>query len=129
VGAQLSVPLFSGGRLRRHVEAAEAAREAALANYRGTVLRAFADAESAVVRFAGDRGRAATLASAAATLAESLGLERKRYAAGDVSMLDVLAAERSANRAADQRAGSAGQLLVDFVALQKALGGGWLSVN
>lgn len=126
---QLSVPLFNGGRLRRQVEAARAARDAALASYRGTVLRAFADAESAVVRFAGDRHLAVSLAAAAGTLEESLRLERTRYAAGDNSMLDVLAAERSANRAADQRAESAGQLVVDFVALQKALGGGWQAPN
>jgi NodT family efflux transporter outer membrane factor (OMF) lipoprotein len=126
---QLTLPLFAGGRLRRQSEAAEAARDAALSSYRAIVLRAIADAESAVVRYAGDRRNAASLAAAAAQLEESAGFERTRYAAGDVSMLEVLTAERSANRAADMRSQSSGQSALDFVALQRALGGGWQAAD
>lgn len=124
-GPQLSLPLLAGGRLRRQAEAARAAQEAAIAVYRGTVLRAIAETETAVVRFAASRRDAEGLGAAAEQLTDRARLERLRYDAGDVSMLDVLSAERSANRAADQRAESAGRLAVDFVALQKALGGGW----
>lgn len=124
-GPQLTLPLFAGGRLRYQVKAAEAAREAALASYRGTVLKAFADAESSIVRFAAERGRAAILAVAAATLDASLELERRRFAAGEVAAIDVLAAQRTADQAADQRAASAGELARNFIALGKALGGGW----
>ena len=48
-----------------------------------------------------------------------------RFAAGDASMIDVLAAERALNQAADQRVASQAQLTRDYVALGKALGGGW----
>lgn len=124
-GPQLTLPLFAGGQLRRQAEAAKAARDAAVAIYRGTVLRAIAEAETAVVRFAASRRDAAGLGAAAGQLADRAGLERLRYDAGDISRLEVLLAERSANRAADLRAESAGRLALDFVALQKALGGGW----
>lgn len=124
-GPQLTLPLFAGGRLRYQVKAAEAARDAALAGYRSTVLKAFADAESSIVRFAAERGRAAALASASATLDASLNLERRRFAAGEVAAIDVLAAQRTADQAADQRAASAGELARNFIALGKALGGGW----
>ncbi len=125
VGPQLTVPLFAGGRLHRQTEAAKAGQEAALAVYRGTVLRAMSEAETAVVRFAASRRDAAGLDSAAGQLAGRAALERRRYDAGDISMLEVLLAERASNHAADQRAESAGRLALDFVALQKALGGGW----
>jgi outer membrane protein, multidrug efflux system len=126
---QLTLPLFAGGRLRRQSEAAAAARDAALDTYRATVLRAVADAESAVVQFSGGRRNALSLASAASQLDESAALERTRFAAGDVSLLEVLASERAAIRAADQRSQSSGQSALDFVAVQRALGGGWQAAN
>jgi NodT family efflux transporter outer membrane factor (OMF) lipoprotein len=122
---QLTLPLFAGGRLRGQVEEAKSARDAALGSYRATVLRALADTETALVRYATERRREATLAAAAASLDSSAALERRRFVAGDSSMIDVLAAERLAFQAADQRAASAGQLAQDYVALGKALGGGW----
>lgn len=122
---QLTVPVFAGGRLRRQVESAEAARDAATASYRSTVLRAFADTETALVQFAAERSRNANLTAAAAALDGNLGHERRRFNVGDASMLEVLAADRSAAQAEDQRVAGAGQLALDYVALGKALGGGW----
>jgi len=122
---QLSIPLFAGGRLRGQADAARAGRDAALASYRATVLRALADAESSLIHYAAERRREADLETAASNLDATLVLERQRFAAGDASLIDVLAAERLANQAADQRAASAGLLAQDYVALGKALGGGW----
>jgi outer membrane protein TolC len=111
--------------LRAQVEASEAARDAALSSYRATVLRALSDSETSIVRFASERRREATLAAASDTLTANLGLERKRFAAGDSSMIEVLAAERALNEAVDRRVASQAQLASDYVALGKALGGGW----
>ena len=127
IAPQLTLPIFAAGRLHQQSKAAEAGRQAALESYRSSVLHAIADAESAVVQYAGDRRNASSLAGAASRLEENAALQRQRYTAGDVSQVEVLAAERSANRAADQRSQSAGQSVLDFVALQKALGGGWQS--
>jgi len=129
VGPQLTVPLFAGGRLRSQVDAAEAGRAAALASYRSAVLRALSDTESSLVRYATERRREAELSAAVANLESSLVLERRRFDAGDVSMIDVLAAERLALQEADQRAESAGQLAQNYIALGKALGGGWQVPN
>ncbi|MBS0393048.1 MAG: efflux transporter outer membrane subunit [Proteobacteria bacterium] len=122
---QLTLPLFAGGRLRGQADAARAARDAALGSYRSTVLRALSDTESSMVRFAADRDRFADLDAAASALAASVALEQRRFEAGDASMLEVLAARRTADQAADQRAAEAGQLAQDYIALGKALGGGW----
>jgi NodT family efflux transporter outer membrane factor (OMF) lipoprotein len=122
---QLTVPLFEGGRLRTQVKASEAARDAALGAYRATVLRALSDTETSIVRFASERHRAATLADALTALTEAADLERRRYAAGDTSKLELLAAERAAVQAADLECASRAELDRNYVALGKALGGGW----
>jgi len=129
IGPQLTLPLFAGGQLRAQVDVAKAGRDAALAAYRATVLRALADTESSLMRFAAERNREASLAAAAASLEANLALQHRRFEAGDASMIDVLAAERAANLAADQRAASNGQLVQDYIALGKALGGGWQAAN
>ena len=125
VGPQLTLPLFAGGRLRGQVDAAEAGRNAVLATYRATVLRALADTESSLVHFATERSREAALAEAVTRLEKRLSLERRRFQAGDASWIDVLVAERIAVVAADLRASSDGQLAQDYIAVGKALGGGW----
>jgi NodT family efflux transporter outer membrane factor (OMF) lipoprotein len=127
VAPQLTLPLFAGGRLRGQAEAARAGERAALAGYRGTVLRALADAESAIIQLAADRRREASLATAAENLARDAALERRRFEAGDISRLELLAAERLADQAADQRAAGDGALARSYVALGKSLGGGWQS--
>jgi NodT family efflux transporter outer membrane factor (OMF) lipoprotein len=122
---QLTLPLFEGGRLRAQVQASEAARDAALGAYRAAVLRALSDTEASIVRFAGERHRAATLAETQTALEQAAALERRRFAAGDTSMLAVLAAERATQQAADQHIASQAELARNYVALGKALGGGW----
>ena len=122
---QLTLPLFAGGRLRSDVRSAQADLDAAIATYRNTVLQALADVESCIVRYAAAATRHAALAAAAGSLAESVAAVRRRQAAGDVSMLDVLAAERTADEMRDQTTAAAMELARSYVALNKALGGGW----
>ena len=125
IAPQLTLPLFAGGRLKGNVRAAKAARDAALGSYRSAVLLAFADTESSLIRYSTERSREASLAATALTLKAALELERRRYGAGDTSMLDVLAAERAVTQAEDQHAASRAQLARDYITLGKALGGGW----
>jgi outer membrane protein, multidrug efflux system len=125
LGPQLTIPIFTAGRLRHQVEANAAARDAALAKYRSTVLNAVAEAESALVRLSAEQSRAASYAAACRALEGSLALARRRYQAGEAALTEVLDVQRSLNQLSDLRVQSAGQAVLDFVALQKALGGGW----
>jgi NodT family efflux transporter outer membrane factor (OMF) lipoprotein len=125
IAPQLSLPLFTGGRLRSQVKQAEAAREAALAAYRGQVLRALADAESSIVRYAAARARATAAEQAATALSGNVETVELRRAAGESSKIDVLAATRSVDDAQDQRVAAAGDVARAYVALNRSLGGGW----
>ena len=54
-------------------------------------------------------------------------LTDQRYRAGTSSVLDWLDAERTRYRAEQDRVHSDGQLIKDYIALQKSLGLGWRS--
>lgn len=125
VGPQVSLPVFSAGRLHRQSEAAEAGRTASLANYRSVVLAALADVETALVRYAADGQRARALHDALDRVDGVRALTQLRYEAGEATLLEVLDAERATEALGDQAAAADGQVGLDFVSLHKALGGGW----
>ena len=124
-GPQLSVPLFAGGRLRAQTEAASAGRDAALAGYRATVLRALGDAETTIVRYAAERHRLAALTGQAAALHAAAELERLRFQAGESSRVESIGADHAERVAADVQLVSEAQALRAYAALGKALGCGW----
>ncbi|RRN57441.1 TolC family protein, partial [Caulobacter sp. 602-1] len=47
IGAGLAQPIFNGGRLKAQVQASDARKPQAAASYRGVVLNAFAETETA----------------------------------------------------------------------------------
>jgi outer membrane protein TolC len=122
---EVSIPLFNGGRLRSEADAARAGREVALAAYRSVVLAAFADADGALARLAGDHVNERGLSLAADGLGSAYRREQGRFRAGDISRIELLGSEQAANRAEDRRAEASGALAADYAALNKALGGGW----
>jgi NodT family efflux transporter outer membrane factor (OMF) lipoprotein len=113
------------GRVRAQVNAAEADRVAAIARYRGAVLSALQDAESALSRFGHERERVGRLSLADASSARALELTQQRNRAGTASLIDVLDVERQHVRNEQDLAQARAALTSDFVALQKALGLGW----
>jgi NodT family efflux transporter outer membrane factor (OMF) lipoprotein len=127
VAPQLTAPLFAGGRLRGQVRMAEAGRDAALGHYRATVLRALADAESSIVRLAGARIRQRNIDAAASAFQAAVRSAQLREHAGESSRVDVLLATRAADDARELDVVAAADSARAFVALQRALGGGWQS--
>jgi NodT family efflux transporter outer membrane factor (OMF) lipoprotein len=125
IAPQLTLPLVAGGRLRSGVRAAQANLDAAVATYRGTVLRAVADAESSIVRYGAALTRLSAFGAAADARESNLAAIRQRQEAGDASMVDLLAAERAADDATEQRTLAAVEVAARYIALNKALGGGW----
>ncbi|HEX8556347.1 MAG TPA: efflux transporter outer membrane subunit, partial [Sphingomonas sp.] len=80
--AGLTQAIFNGGRLRSQVRSAEAATDAALASYRGTVLLALEDVENAIVALDSARLREAEFRIAFEAATASAQLSRSQYRSG-----------------------------------------------
>ncbi len=124
-GGGLTAPLFHGGALAAQRAAAEAAYKTALARYRQTVLRAFAQVADILQALAHDAESVATEDKAVASAEASLRLTRLSYAAGNVGVLQVLDAQRQYQQARLGAVRAQAKRYVDTAQLFLAMGGGW----
>ncbi|MDR3685159.1 MAG: efflux transporter outer membrane subunit [Geothrix sp.] len=125
LSAGLLQPLFHGGALRAQKRGAEAGLDQALADYRQTVLVAFANVSDALnaVRFDAQSMQAQVESERAA--ARSLELARAQYRIGAASYLQLLDATRSWQLARMGLIRARAASLSDTTALYAALGGGF----
>ncbi|CAH1661167.1 RND efflux system, outer membrane lipoprotein CmeC [Chelatococcus asaccharovorans] len=125
IGPTLSVPIFNGGQLKAAVEIAEAQRDQYFIAYQSAVLTALEDVENAIVSLAQEGVKSGRLAVAAKHYRDAASLGRSLYQSGSQSFLDLLEAERSLYSAEDAFITSQVAITTDYIALNKALGGGW----
>ncbi len=121
----LSLPLFDGGFRRAQVEAASAREEQALAAYRASVLAALEEVENALVGLGAASSARASLREALEEQRQAARFARELYVGGVADFLTVLDAERERFALEDRFLASDGEVALQFVALAKALGGGW----
>jgi NodT family efflux transporter outer membrane factor (OMF) lipoprotein len=121
----ISWRVLDGGRIRARIEASEARIETAALEYERSVLQALADAEQALTRYQLGLEALERRATAASASRRNYQLANLRYRAGDISLLELLDAERMLRNAEDAYARTHTQAATDLVALFKALGGGW----
>jgi NodT family efflux transporter outer membrane factor (OMF) lipoprotein len=124
-GASVTQPIFHGGALLHERRAAVAAYDQAAAQYRSTVLAAFRNVADSLYALNADAANLNEQNLAAAAAAETLDVSRKRYAAGSISPLDLLVAERTFHQARIAQLQAQAARYADTVALFQALGGGW----
>ena len=124
-GPQLSLPLVSGGRLQAQIRIREAARDAAIANYRQAVLMALADTETALIRYQQEQWRLEQLRQSVATQQQQVDFAMQRFTLGDSSMTAVLEARLQLAQLMDQQQSAEQTVAINLLALFKALGGGF----
>jgi NodT family efflux transporter outer membrane factor (OMF) lipoprotein len=117
--------LFAGGAIAGGIDAQKAVRDEALARFRTTVLTALEEVENALVAYAREQDRQASLTQAAESAQKAVALAQGQYRAGLVDLLVVREAERTLYAIQDQLASSEGEVTSDLIRLYKALGGGW----
>lgn len=113
------------GQAAANVRGARAARDAALADYRASVLAALHDAEASLSRYGAARIALARAGDSLRQEREVLHLQRLRGEAGTISNGQVLEAE---NRTIDSHLAeinSRASLTLAYVTLAKSLGLGW----
>ena len=124
-GASLTQPLFHGGELLHKRRAALADLDNAAAQYRQTVLAAMQDVADTLRALETDAGDLRAQAAAEDLAAKSLEITRKQFAAGGVSHVQLLIAERAYSEARQNRVLAEAARYADSAALYQALGGGW----
>jgi NodT family efflux transporter outer membrane factor (OMF) lipoprotein len=123
VGPVLSWPFLNLGRIKAGVDAAQARRAEAEAQYNQTVLRALQEVESALSGYRTTRARVERVQDAASSSERAAELARLRFSGGVADFLQVLDAERTQLDAENQLAQSRTDAATAYAALYKALGG------
>jgi multidrug efflux system outer membrane protein len=93
------------------------------------VLTALQDVEDALVHLQADEAAHISLMASVRDARKSLGQSTQLYNAGLSDFLTVLTDERTVFASRDALAGSDLALVDDYIALFKALGGGWQTVD
>ena len=117
--------LFDFGRIDAEIAQARGRDAEALALYRGSLLRATAEVETALVQLVESRREAELRAHQVAVLTQARDQVRGAYQAGAVALLDVLDADRALLDASDRLAQARAGAARASVAAVRALGGGY----
>ena len=125
LGADALEPILQGGRNRANLEAARAAYDQSVANYRQAVLTAFQQVEDGISNLSTLSQALATQGAAVEDARRELTIANNRYIGGVTSYLDVITAQTTLLSSERLETQLLGQQMVSSVYLVKALGGGW----
>jgi len=125
VGPQLALTAFDAGKRRAQADLAQAAYDAAVANYRQTVLTSFQQVEDnlAALRVLADEARVEDEAVQAAL--QSLEISTYQYKAGTASYLQVITSQTIALQYQISAVNILTRRMLATVLLIEALGAGW----
>lgn len=123
LSAAVDLPLYDAGRRQALVTAAEERVIQAVADYRGTVLDALEEVESALVGYQGARERRDALVEAVENNRVAYEQSQELYRQGLVTFIDGLDTQRQWNASLQQLATAERDLSLEVVRLFTALGG------
>ncbi|MCE4554698.1 efflux transporter outer membrane subunit [Pelomonas cellulosilytica] len=124
-GPQLSLPIFDGGRGRTAVDSAKASYAGALAGYRQGVRAAVREVEEALVNLDSTCQLATEAQRSTEEYRRYFNATEANWRAGTASLLPLEEARRSALSAEVQDLTLRQSQVSYWIALYKALGGGW----
>jgi len=126
-GPAISLPIFTGGRIRSNVAVQNARWKQTKILYQSTVLNSLEETENALVNYSQEQERRDRLQAAVSQNQTALELSRELYTSGLGDFLAVLDAQRQLYGNEDLLAQSQTAVTTNLIALYKALGGGWES--
>lgn len=124
-GPTVTLPLFTGGRLRSEYKLAQARFEEALATYQKTVQNAFRDASDGLIAYQRTQEFRAKQEERTQAHRDATELANVRYEGGVTSYLEVLYNEQELFDAELGLAQARRNELLSVIQLYRALGGGW----
>jgi NodT family efflux transporter outer membrane factor (OMF) lipoprotein len=125
VGPEITWNFFNQSAARARVRQAKAGESAALASFDSVVLGALREIEQALSIYGEGIQNQASLIAARQRIHEAFDIAHDEYSAGALSSLDLLTTEQSLVALDAALAASDSALVIDQIAIFKALGGGW----
>jgi len=125
IGPSITLPIFDGGELRSKVDSAEAGYAGALATYRSDIRAAIKEVEQALVNLSGAEQREIAEGRSAGQYRQYFRAAEINWRAGGLSLLSL---EDARSQMINQEISHIGQQqnrVQYWIALYKALGGGW----
>ncbi|CAN7191812.1 efflux transporter outer membrane subunit [Pseudorhodoferax sp. LjRoot39] len=122
---QLSLPIFDGGTRAANAESARARYDEAVALYRAKVRQGVREVEEALLRLQDTAQRADDADTAVAGYQASFDATQARYDGGLASLFELEDARRTLFAAQTARVALQRERTEAWVALYRALGGGW----
>src|SRR5205085_7296776 len=124
-GPAVTVPFFTGGRLRGNLKLAEARFQESVAVYRQTVQGAFREVSDSLIAYQRTREFRERQEQRTQANRDATQLANTRYEGGVTSYLEVLYNEQELFSAELGLAQARRNELLSVVQLYRALGGGW----
>lgn len=125
VGPGISLPIFTGGRIRSNIAVQKSRQRGALIGYQAAVLKALEEVQDSLVEYSQEQERRDHLSQAVGQSQLAVALASEQYRAGLVDFLAVLDAQRELYAHEDELVQSQTSVTTNLVALYRALGGGW----
>jgi NodT family efflux transporter outer membrane factor (OMF) lipoprotein len=124
-GVSFTWNILNYGRIKNNVRVQDARFQEFAVNYQNTVLRAAQEVEDAMVGFLRTKEEARFLSSSVQAYKRSVELSMIQYREGLVDYQRVLDTQRFLTRSQETYIASKGDVVINLVAMYKALGGGW----
>ncbi len=118
-------PLLDFGRLDALIDIQELQAHELLINYKKTVLLAVEEVDAAVKQYRAQQQRLRELSVALEQSRRAVALSTERYERGITDFFYLLDSQRQEFDLEDQNAVAQEAVIIQYVALYKALGGGW----
>ncbi|MEK6194245.1 MAG: TolC family protein, partial [Deltaproteobacteria bacterium] len=124
-GAGVTWNIFNYGRTKNRVRVQDARFEQLVVNYQNTVLKAAQEVEDAMVAFLRSQEEVKFLSESVKAATRSVDLSMIQYREGLTDYQRVLDTQRFQSQEQDLLTEVEGSVVLNFIAMLKALGGGW----
>jgi NodT family efflux transporter outer membrane factor (OMF) lipoprotein len=124
-GPSFTWNILNYGRIKNNVRVEDARYQQTLVNYQDTVLKAYQEVEDAMIGFIKSQEESGFRSKAATASKRSTEIANIQYREGAVDFQRVIDTERSLVLNQDLWTSSRGEIVLNLIAMYKALGGGW----
>jgi NodT family efflux transporter outer membrane factor (OMF) lipoprotein len=117
--------ILNYGRIENNIRVQDASFQALIGDYENTVLQAQGEVENAIAAYLGAQRQVQFLTSSVASANRAVELAEFQYREGTTDYTRVLNTQQSLVAEQDRLVVTKGSVVLDLVAMYKALGGGW----